>query len=123
MATGGRVLHHLRRFAPDPRNTILLVGYQACGTRGAALAAHEPFVKIHGEPVPVRAQVAQIASLSAHADYADTLKWLASLSPSPTRVFITHGEPAAAEALRHRIAELQDGIGIVPVYQQTVELD
>jgi len=123
MATGGRVLHHLRRFAPDPRNTILLVGYQACGTRGAALAAHEPFVKIHGEQVPVRAHVAQIASLSAHADYADTLKWLASLSPSPARVYITHGEPAAAEALRHRIAELQDGIGIVPVYQQTVELD
>jgi len=123
MATGGRVLHHLRRFAPDPRNTILLVGYQASGTRGAALAAHEPFVKMYGEQVPIRAQVAQIASLSAHADYADTLRWLASLSPPPTRVYLTHGEPPAAEALRQRIAQLQDGIGVVPDYLQTVELD
>jgi len=95
MATGGRVLHHLKAFAPESRNTIALVGYQAAGTRGAALAAHAPSIKIHGEYVPVRAAVETISSLSAHADYSETLNWLASMSVAPPeRTFVTHGEPA-----------------------------
>ncbi|OUL72953.1 MBL fold metallo-hydrolase, partial [Paraburkholderia hospita] len=76
MATGGRVLHHLRLYASDPRNTIALVGFQAAGTRGAALAAHESSIKLHGEYVRVRANVVSIMSLSAHADYREMLQWL-----------------------------------------------
>lgn len=122
MATGGRVLHHLSLYAPDHRNTIALVGYQAAGTRGAAIAAHEPTIKIHGEYVPIRAQVESISSLSAHADYAETLEWLTAMSPAPTQTFITHGEPAAADALRRRISDTLGWPCTVPVYLQSVEL-
>ncbi|MPV69306.1 MBL fold metallo-hydrolase RNA specificity domain-containing protein [Burkholderia sp. BE17] len=123
MATGGRVLHHLTRYAPDPRNTIVLVGYQAAGTRGAALAAHEPTLKIHGEYVRVRARVESIASLSAHADYEEILRWLGTMQRAPFRTFVTHGEPAAADALRRRIAETLHWPCEVPTYGQTVDLD
>ncbi|ACC70294.1 MBL fold metallo-hydrolase [Paraburkholderia phymatum] len=123
MATGGRVLHHLRLYAPDPRNTIALVGFQAAGTRGAALAAHESSIKLHGEYVRVRANVESIASLSAHADYRELLQWLSHLTDPPVRTFVTHGEPAAADAMRRRIAESLGWSCEVPVYQQTVELE
>lgn len=122
MATGGRVLHHLKAFAPDSRNTIVLVGYQAAGTRGAALEAHAPTLKIHGEYVPVRAAIESISSLSAHADYRETLAWLGSLSTPPERTFITHGEPAAADALRRRIEETLHWRCEVPTYLESVEL-
>ncbi|WP_042301643.1 MBL fold metallo-hydrolase RNA specificity domain-containing protein [Paraburkholderia kururiensis] len=122
MATGGRVLHHLKAYAPDPRNTIALVGYQAAGTRGAALAAHEPSIKIHGEYVRVRAHVETISSLSAHADYSETLAWLGHLSLAPERTFVTHGEPAAADALRRRIEETLHWRCEVPTWMQSVEL-
>jgi metallo-beta-lactamase family protein len=122
MATGGRVLHHLKAFAPDARNTIALVGYQAAGTRGAALEAHAPTLKIHGEYVPVRAAVASISSLSAHADYRETLAWLRSMSGAPERTFVTHGEPAAADALRRRIEEELHWRCEVPSYLESVEL-
>jgi metallo-beta-lactamase family protein len=123
MATGGRVLHHLSLYASDPRNTIALVGFQAAGTRGAALAAHDPSIKVHGEYVRVRANVESIASLSAHADYRELLQWLSSLTDAPSRVFVTHGEPVAADAMRRRISEQFGWSCEVPVYQQTVELD
>ena len=123
MATGGRVLHHLKAFAPDSRNAIALVGYQAAGTRGAALAEHSPTIKLHGEYVPVRAAVESISSLSAHADYAELLEWLGKMSGAPKRTFITHGEPAAADALRRRIAERLHWRCEVPTYLETVELD
>lgn len=122
MATGGRVLHHLKLYAPDPRNTIVLVGYQAAGTRGAALAAHEPLLKLHGEYVRVRANVESISSLSAHADYRELLTWLSSLNGAPTRTFVTHGEPAAADAMRRRIVETFGWRCEVPVHEQSVEL-
>ncbi|QCP49884.1 MBL fold metallo-hydrolase [Trinickia violacea] len=122
MATGGRVLHHLKAFAPDSRNTIALVGYQAAGTRGAALEAHALTLKIHGEYVPVRAAIESISSLSAHADYRETLAWLASLSTPPERTFITHGEPAAADALRRRIEETLHWRCEVPTYLESVDL-
>ncbi|HVW49363.1 MAG TPA: MBL fold metallo-hydrolase [Trinickia sp.] len=122
MVTGGRVLHHLKAFAPDARNTIALVGYQAAGTRGAALEAHAPSIKIHGEYVPVRAKIESISSLSAHADYDEILRWLSSMSMPPTRTFVTHGEPAAADALRRRIEEKFHWPCEVPTYLEAVDL-
>lgn len=122
MATGGRVLHHLKAFAPDSRNTIALVGYQAAGTRGAALEAHAPAIKLHGEYIPVRAAVESISSLSAHADYNEMLQWLGKMTAPPERTFITHGEPAAADALRRRITEQLHWRCEVPCYLETVEL-
>lgn len=122
MVTGGRVLHHLKAFASDSRNTIALVGYQAAGTRGAALEAHAPAIKIHGEYVPVRAKIESISSLSAHADYNEILKWLSSMSTPPTRTFVTHGEPAAADALRRRIEEMLHWRCEVPTYLEATEL-
>jgi len=116
MATGGRVLHHLQAFAPDARNMILFTGFQAAGTRGAAMVAGAEAVKIHGEYVPVRAEVANMESLSAHADYAEILGWLGGFSHPPKMTFITHGEPAAADELRRRIAESLGWECAVPEY-------
>jgi metallo-beta-lactamase family protein len=104
MATGGRVLHHLKRYAPDPRNTILFAGFQAGGTRGAAMVAGAPSIKMHGAFVPVRAEVANLAMLSAHADADEVLRWLKGFARAPRMTFVTHGEPEAAAALRDRIA-------------------
>ncbi len=105
MATGGRVLHHLKTFAPDPRNTILFAGFQAAGTRGATMLGGSPTVKIHGQYVPVRARVALVENLSAHADGEEILQWLGRMERPPRLTFITHGEPDAADALRHTIEE------------------
>lgn len=122
MATGGRVVHHLKAFAPDHRNTILLAGYQAAGTRGAALAAGAREVKIHGEHVPVRAEVVSLGSLSAHADRGELLRWVGQLPRPPKRVFVTHGEPVAADSLRQAIEELHGWPCTVPEHLQGVEL-
>ncbi len=103
MATGGRVVHHLRAFAPDKRNTILFAGYQAGGTRGATIAGGAATVRIFGEDVPVRAEVAMLDHLSAHADAAEIIQWLRGFTSAPRTTFITHGEPAAADAMRLRI--------------------
>jgi metallo-beta-lactamase family protein len=90
MATGGRVLHHLKAFGGEARNTVLFAGYQAAGTRGEALLQGAKQVKIHGEQVPIRARVEQISGLSAHADYQELIEWLSPLSRAPSRVFVTH---------------------------------
>ncbi len=122
MATGGRVLHHLIAFAPDPRNAIVLSGFQAGGTRGASLAAGAKSIRIYGEDVAVNAEVVQLTSASAHADGNEILSWLRSAPKPPRRVFITHGEPEAAEALRVRIdRELQWDVH-VPDYLEVVDL-
>jgi len=105
MATGGRVLHHLKAFASDPRNTILFAGFQAGGTRGALMLGGAEAIKIHGQYVPLRAHVEQISNLSAHADADELMAWLGHFRQAPRRTFITHGEPAAADALRRRIAQ------------------
>ena len=105
MATGGRVLHHLKIYAPDPRNTILFAGYQAGGTRGAALIAGAERVKIHGEYIPVRAEVQNLTMLSAHADQSELLRWLGGFEKAPRRVFIVHGESSASETLRIAIGD------------------
>ena len=122
MATGGRVLHHLKAFAPDPRNTILFTGYQAAGTRGASLAAGAEAVKIHGEYVPVRAEVAAIHGLSAHADRGEILDWLAGFRAPPRRTFLTHGEPVPADALRRAIEERFRWDVAVPEHLERVAL-
>lgn len=122
MATGGRVVHHLKAFAPDPRNTILFTGFQAGGTRGASLLAGEETIKIHGDYVPVRAEVASIDNLSAHADYGEILGWLEYLRTPPKRTFITHGEPSAADALRRHIEENLGWSTHQPEYLESVEL-
>lgn len=122
MATGGRVLHHLEAFAPDPRNTILFSGYQAGGTRGAAMLGGVESIKIHGKYVPLRARVAQIDNLSAHADADEILSWLSHFSVPPKKVFITHGEPDAADALRKRIESELGWPCTVPEYREAFEL-
>jgi metallo-beta-lactamase family protein len=122
MATGGRVLHHLKAFAGDPRNTVLFVGFQAGGTRGAAMLAGVPEIKIHGEYVPLRASVRVIDNLSAHADAGEILSWLGHFQQPPKRTFITHGEPAAADALRRRIEEQLHWDCRVPDYLERQEL-
>lgn len=122
MATGGRVLHHLKAFAPDPRNTVLFAGYQAGGTRGAAMLAGAESIKIHGQFVQVRAQIAQIDNLSAHADADEMLAWLAHFTSAPNTVFITHGEPDASDALRKRIETERGWHCKVPTYLETVHL-
>ena len=122
MATGGRVLHHLKQFAPDARNMILFAGYQAGGTRGAALVAGADSVKIFGEYVPVRAEVALIDTLSAHADYREIIDWLGHFRVPPKQTFLVHGEPAAADALRLHVMEKLAWPVCVPDYLQTVSL-
>jgi len=108
MATGGRVLRHLAGFGPDPRSTILFAGYQAAGTRGAKLLAGEKETKTYGEWIQIRAEIAALPMLSAHADADEILRWLCGFAKPPRRAFIVHGEPAASEALRVRIErELQ----------------
>lgn len=122
MATGGRVVHHLKAFAPDRRNTVLLAGYQAAGTRGAALAAGAREIKIHGGHVPVRAEVVSLGSLSAHADRGELLRWAGQLPRPPRRVFLTHGEPVAADSLRQAIEERHGWPCTVAEHLQSVEL-
>lgn len=105
MLTGGRVLHHIVAYGDDPANAIILSGYQAAGTRGASLAAGNDHVRIFGDDVPIRAEVVQLASMSAHADADDIIDWLRTGVTASTRVAINHGEPSAADALRRRIAD------------------
>ena len=114
MATGGRVLHHLALYAGDHRNLIVLTGHQAPGTRGARIAAGEKSIRIHGQDVAIRAQVVQITSASAHADGDQTLAWLRRLEHAPRQVFVVHGELAAADRLRERIAHELRWPALVP---------
>jgi metallo-beta-lactamase family protein len=114
MATGGRVLHHLRRFLPDPINTVLLVGYQSTGTRGRSLLDGVDELKIHGQYVRVRAKIARMDALSAHADFVELIDWLRASKVAPRNVFVTHGEPAAADAMRRRLRDSLDWSAHVP---------
>ena len=123
MATGGRVLHHLRRFLPDEKNSVVFVGYQASGTRGRALLEGTDELKIHGQYVRVRARIRQIQGLSAHADYSEMIEWLRASSLSPERVFVTHGEPAAADAFRRRLVEAFGWTVRVPEMEELALLD
>jgi metallo-beta-lactamase family protein len=122
MATGGRILHHLKAFAPDPKNAVLFTGYQAAGTRGQAMVAGADRIKIHGEYVPVRAEVANLDSLSAHADYAEIIDWLGRAASAPQRVCLVHGEPAAQDALRRYLSDLLGWSAEIPGYGDSVTI-
>jgi metallo-beta-lactamase family protein len=123
MATGGRVVHHIKAFAPDRRNTILFAGFQAGGTRGASMVSGTPSVRIHGEDIPVRAEVAQLDSMSAHADANEIMDWLRGFTTLAKQVFVTHGEPVAADAMRQRIKRELHWPARVPTYQESFELN
>jgi len=122
MVTGGRVLHHISHYGPHSRNSIVLSGFQAGGTRGASLAAGATSLKMFGEYVPMRAEVVQIEGLSAHADQAGLLAWLKALGKVPEHVFINHGEPQAADTLRLRVGEDLGWNASVPDYRDVVDL-
>jgi metallo-beta-lactamase family protein len=122
MATGGRVVHHLRTLLPDPNNTVLLAGFQAPGTRGEALQHGVDELKIFGDYVAVRAEVVELDSMSAHADYMELITWLRSLKVKPKRVFLTHGEPSAADAFRKHLERHLDWRPEIPEYRDVVRL-
>jgi metallo-beta-lactamase family protein len=122
MATGGRVVHHIAAFGPHPENAIVFAGFQAGGTRGAAMLAGAREVKIHGDYVPIRAEVVAIGNLSAHADADEIMEWLKAFEKPPRRTFVTHGEPAAADALRLRIQDELGWNAHVPEHLERVDL-
>lgn len=122
MATGGRVLHHLKRFVGDERNTVLLAGYQAAETRGDRLARGEKEIKIHGQMWPVRAEIVKLDSMSAHADYEEILTWMDNFSSRPRKVFVTHGEAEAANAMRQKIEDRFGWDAVVPAYMHQEEM-
>ena len=122
MATAGRVLHHLKAWAGSPRNTILFVGFQAGGTRGRDMIEGAERVKIHGQYIPIRAEVAKINGLSAHADHVEMLDWLRHFERPPRTTFLVHGEPGALDANRKRIEEKLGWKCHVPEYRERVVL-
>lgn len=126
MATGGRVLHHLKAFGPDARNTVLLTGFQAAGTRGRALLEGSRELKIHGQWVHVAAEVTSLPMLSAHADAAELIRWLRTFeegaADAPRRVFVVHGEALGSEALRSRIEQTFGWDSVVPRQNQVFSL-
>lgn len=122
MATGGRILHHLRHRLPHPQNTVLFVGFQARGSRGRRILDGEPTVKIFGEHVPVNAQVAHISSLSAHADRDELLVWMRQAEIPPKKVFVTHGEPEASQQFAELIQKELGWPCHLPQYGEQVSL-
>jgi metallo-beta-lactamase family protein len=123
MATGGRVLHHLKALAPNPRNSLLFSGFQAGGTRGADIIAGARTIRMHGQDVPIRAQVFAMESLSAHADADEIMQWLRGFKQPPRHTFVVHGEPHAADTLRRRIS-VEFGWSVsVPEHLETVSLN
>ena len=122
MAEGGRVLYHLQRLLPDPRNTVVLTGFQAEGTRGRALEEGAHTVKINGRYVPVKAEIVRDHEFSVHGDASDLLDWLRALDREPEAVFVTHGEPAAAATFARRIEDELGWVAVVPKFGEVVNL-
>jgi metallo-beta-lactamase family protein len=123
MLTGGRVLHHLEAYGDDPRNAIILTGYQAGGTRGASLLGGATSLRIYGRDVPIRAEVVSIQSLSAHADADAILHWMGACPRRPEMVYVTHGEVNASDTLRRRIQHELGWRARVPEHLERVDLD
>jgi metallo-beta-lactamase family protein len=121
MATGGRILHHLKHRLPDPKNTILFVGYQSVGTRGRRMLDGEREIKIHGQMVPVRAQLAQVSGFSAHADWVEVLRWMDGFTAPPRQTLLVHGEDSALLALKKRV-EAKGWQVAIPHHLETVTL-
>jgi metallo-beta-lactamase family protein len=122
MATGGRVLHHIKAFGTDRRNTIMIAGFQTPGTRGRALADRVGELKIHGEWIEIRAEIADLTMLSAHADSNQILRWLGGFASRPRQTFIVHGEPASSAALRDRIESELGWSCVIPAMGERFEL-
>jgi metallo-beta-lactamase family protein len=122
MATGGRILHHLKYRLPDPRNTILFVGYQSVGTRGQILKDGAKGIKIHGEIVPVRAQIKSMEAFSGHADSVEIMRWLKSFKEAPKLTFVVHGEPESSKALAEEIHRSLGWKTHIPEHLETYKL-
>jgi len=122
MATGGRVLHHLKALGPNRRNTIVFAGYQAGGTRGARLLSGERTLRIHGEDVTIEAEVVSLPGMSAHADAGQLVRWLSTAPRPPRGIYLNHGEAAPADALRQRIERELGWTAMVPRLGQSVEV-
>jgi metallo-beta-lactamase family protein len=123
MITGGRVLHHLAKRLPDSRSAVLLVGYQAEGSGGRALQNGAKFLSIHGEQVPVRAEVVELGQLSAHAGKSELLRWVSGFQAAPKQTFMIHGEPSGLTALRDAIVAQQNWPNVtIPNYLQSFDL-
>jgi metallo-beta-lactamase family protein len=120
MATGGRVLHHMAAALPDPRHTVLFVGYQAVGTRGRLLVDGAREVKIHGRHIPVAARIARIDSMSAHADRSEIVKWLGTLPKPPNRLCLVHGEEGPMDALRALVTDRFNWQPYMPVHGERI---
>lgn len=123
MATGGRILHHLKALVSDPKNTILFIGYQAAGTRGQAMISGVDKIKIHGNYYPVRADVVSINGLSAHADYKDISDWISRMKNHPKKIFLVHGEPSAQEYLKSYLGQQIKSEVIIPQYMQCFDIN
>ena len=123
MLTGGRILHHIQAYGTDPKNALVLSGYQAAGTRGAALAAGVRELRIYGQDVPIRAEVIQLEGFSAHADADAIIRWMGSAPRAPRMTYVTHGEPEASDALRLRIKRELGWKARVPEYLETVSVE
>jgi metallo-beta-lactamase family protein len=122
MATGGRILHHLKYRLPDSRNTILFVGYQSMGTRGQLLKDGARAIKIHGEIVPVRAQIRSLEAFSGHADSTEIMRWLRAFKKPPKRTFIVHGEAESSQALADEIHRSLGWETHIPEYLESCDL-
>ena len=122
MATGGRVLYHLAAGLPNPKNTVMFVGYQAAGTRGRSLVDGAKAVRIKGRDVPVEATIERVDSMSAHADAGEIMRWLSGFVAAPTMTYLVHGEPVALEALRARITQDKQWPTHVARYREQVEI-
>lgn len=122
MASGGRVLHHLKALVGNPRHSILFLGYQAEGTRGASLTHGAEVIKIHGEYHRVQAEITNLDALSSHGDYQEIIRWLKQMPGKPRKVFITHGEAGAADCMRQHLQQAFGWEAEVPEYLDRVEL-
>jgi metallo-beta-lactamase family protein len=122
MMNGGRVLHHALRVLPDENATVVFVGYQAAGTLGRRVQNGEKQVKVLGQWVPVRCQIEEIGGFSAHADWKEVIRWLEGMPTAPKRVFITHGEPEAANAMAGHLRERFGWEIEVPDYGDKVQI-
>ena len=122
MVSGGRVMHHLAQRLPDARNAVILAGFQAEGTRGRALQEGAKSLKLFGQDIAVSAEIIQMGQLSAHAGKSELLRWLGALPSGPKQIYLTHGEPAAAQALQTAITEKFHWKAAVARYLDTVDL-
>lgn len=123
MMEGGRMLHHLKNYISDPKCTLVLVGYQAEGTRGSELFGGAKEIKLFGQTYEVHAKIKTLDLFSAHADYKEILEWLSHFEQAPKKIFLTHGEIESAQALKEKIEQRFGWQVVIPKYEQSFELD